>query len=143
MPRASPPPPPPYGLRALPPFALPALAALAGRSTLGGARESALACLLAARLALALLPPDPMPEAPRRARAQATLAWLATIALPPATRDAAAAVVEASALEAAVAPPPLAEALRALAALPGLDEAASAELRGLADALAAPAATPA
>lgn len=136
--------PPPYGLRAVPAFPLPALAALAGRSSLGGARETVLACLLAARLALALLPPEPLSDASRRARAQGTLEWLAATAVPPAVRDAASAVAEASTRAPDAAPPALAAALRALApaAAAALDDPAMAELTALADALAATGPTP-
>lgn len=72
---------PPYSLRALD-FPFPALAALAGRLPLGGGREIALAALTAARLAVAMLDPDPLPPADRTARAAAARVWLASLALP-------------------------------------------------------------
>lgn len=72
---------PPYSLRALD-FPFPALAALAGRLPLGGGREIALAALTAARLAVAMLDPDPLPAPDRTARAAAARVWLASLALP-------------------------------------------------------------
>jgi hypothetical protein len=76
---------PPYSLRSLA-FPFPALAALAGRLPLGGGREVALASLTAARLANAMLEPDPLPVAERTTRAAAARVWLASLALPPVTR---------------------------------------------------------
>ncbi|MGH7721060.1 MAG: hypothetical protein ACREON_19710, partial [Gemmatimonadaceae bacterium] len=64
---------PPYSL---PPhrFGFPALAARAGRAALGGERESALACLMAARVVAGALPPDAIPYAARAHRAGAARA---------------------------------------------------------------------
>jgi len=76
---------PPYSLRALA-FPFPALAALAGRLPLGGGREIALAALTAARLASAMLEPDPLAPADRTTRAAAARVWLASLALPTAMR---------------------------------------------------------
>lgn len=76
---------PPYSLRALT-FPFPALAALAGRLPLGGGREIALAALTGARLASAMLEPDPLSPADRTTRAAAARVWLASIALPAAMR---------------------------------------------------------
>src|SRR4051794_4484507 len=77
----------------LPPYALSAtsfrfrhLANLAGRAPIGGAREVALACFVAARLAHeCTLPLDDDPDA-RTARCSAAKAWLGTLALPAAVR---------------------------------------------------------
>ena len=70
-------------------FPFPALAAQAGRAPLGGTREVALACLMAARLAMnarcAAL------ELSRRAHADRTnsaRSWFASLAIPPAVRAA-------------------------------------------------------
>jgi hypothetical protein len=76
---------PAYSLRSLA-FPFPALAALAGRLPLGGGREVALASLTAARLACAMLEPDPLPVAERTSRAAAARVWLASLALPNVTR---------------------------------------------------------
>ena len=72
---------PPYSLRSLA-FPFPALAALAGRLPLGGGREIALASLTVARLAVAMLEPDPLAPADRATRAAAARVWLASLALP-------------------------------------------------------------
>ena len=78
----------------LPPYALPTLdfpfrhlAGLAGRAPIGGAREVALACFVAARLAsdCAARSPD-LTEPGRAARCVGAKAWLATLALPTAVR---------------------------------------------------------
>ena len=69
---------PPYAL-ASPRFRFRALAALVGRSPLGGEREVALATLLAARLVVGALPPVPLPNGAR--------AWFAALAVPPAFRQ--------------------------------------------------------
>ncbi len=75
----------PYALEALQ-FRFPALAALAGRLPLGGGREVALAALMTARLARGLLPDDTLPAVDRASRAAAAKVWLASLALPQATR---------------------------------------------------------
>lgn len=72
--------PPPYALTGTE-FPYRALAALAGRAPLGGAREAALATLLAARLAEAMLPPISLSVAVRRTRADGARHWLTSIAL--------------------------------------------------------------
>ncbi len=75
----------PYALVA-PSFRFRHLANLAGRAPIGGAREVALACFVAARLAHeCLLTVDGDHEA-RAARCAAAKAWLATLALPVAVR---------------------------------------------------------
>ena len=77
---------PPYALAA-PSFPFPHLAALAGRAQIGGAREVALACFVAARLAAdcAVTSPD-LGEPGRSARSLGAKGWLSTLALPPAVR---------------------------------------------------------
>jgi hypothetical protein len=78
----------------LPPYALAAtdfpfrhLAGFAGRAPIGGAREVALACFVAARLAsdCAARSPD-LSEAGRAARVAGAKGWLGTLALPTAVR---------------------------------------------------------
>lgn len=67
-------------------FPFPALAALAGRLPLGGGREVALASLLVARLSTAVSGRDALTVADRVTRAGAAKVWLASLALPAATR---------------------------------------------------------
>jgi len=78
-------------------FPFPALAALAGRLPLGGGREVALAAMLVARLALGLRGPDAMNASDRVARAASSKVWLASMALPSATRTPFARCVDATA----------------------------------------------
>lgn len=86
---------PPFGLVA-PVFPFPALARLAGRAQLGESRETVLATLLGARLAVANIPPYRLPAEVREARARAALAWLDAINLPSTTRPALVALFEAA-----------------------------------------------
>ncbi len=118
----------PYSLERLA-FPFPALAALAGRLPLGGGREVALASLLIARLAQGLRSPDPMTAPDRVARAASAKVWLASLALPAATRGPFARCVEATANS----PLQVAGALRGLiaATTPHLDGAALQELERL------------
>lgn len=70
-------------------FPFPALAAQAGRAPLGGTREVALACLMAARLAMNAQ--CAAAELTRRAhadRTQSARSWFASLAIPPAVRAA-------------------------------------------------------
>jgi hypothetical protein len=77
---------PPYALRA-PAFPFPHLASLAGRAPIGGAREVALACFVAARLAADCSAAAPELDEPgRAARTAGAKGWLGTLALPPALR---------------------------------------------------------
>ena len=124
---------PPYSL-APARFPCRALAARAGRAPLGGEREVALACWLGARLALALLPPEPVPEPVRAARASAARGWLANLALPAATRAPLSRLVDASGGDSL---PGAAAAIRRVlgAASAQLDAASVAELERIADAL--------
>ncbi|MDB4881073.1 MAG: hypothetical protein JWL60_2519 [Gemmatimonadetes bacterium] len=119
---------------ALPPFALPPiafpfrqLAGLAGRAPIGGAREVALGCFLAARLAAERLGPEPMSEVARASREAGCRGWLGTLALPAPVRVPLARCLEAAASGSV---PDLAKALRLLsaAATEYLDPSARAEL---------------
>lgn len=125
---------PPYALDT-PRFRFPALAALAGRSPLGGEREVVLAALLGARLVLAALPPRPLPHAARAARASGARSWLASLALPVAVRTPIARLIDAT-VDAE--PASLAEAMGGAIEViaPHLDAHALTELRGVANALA-------
>lgn len=77
-------------------FPFRALAEQAGRAPLGGAREVALACLLAARMAAAAPDAAALPAAARRERVASARAWLATVALPTALRTPLARLAELS-----------------------------------------------
>ncbi|MDB4913141.1 MAG: hypothetical protein JWM95_785 [Gemmatimonadetes bacterium] len=77
----------------LPPYAIPAptfrfwhLANLAGRAPIGGAREVALACFVAARLAADSVVTLEEAGPARVARCAGAKAWFGTLALPPAVR---------------------------------------------------------
>jgi len=65
------------------------LAALAGRAPIGGAREVALACFVAGRLAGERLGGSDEDQPQRAARSVAAKAWLGTLALPQPVRGAA------------------------------------------------------
>ena len=78
-------------------FPFPALAALAGRLPLGGGREVALAAMLVARLAQGTHNSDAVNVSDRVARAASAKVWLASLALPAATRVPFARCVEATA----------------------------------------------
>ena len=87
----------------LPPYALPPLvfpfrhlAALAGRAPIGGAREVALACFLAARLAADRLG-GPLTTESATARGQGARGWLATLAVPAPVRASLSSALELSA----------------------------------------------
>lgn len=116
-------------------FPFPALASLAGRAQLGAGREVALAALLVARLAHGTIGPDPMSAPDRVARAASSKVWLASLALPAATRGPFARCVEATASS----PVQVVSALRSLIAATAqhLDGAAIHELEELARLLTA------
>jgi hypothetical protein len=67
---------------ATPRFRFRALAACAGRASLGGDREIALACLVGGRLASGLLSPYTFSAADIKARSAAAKHWLASLSLP-------------------------------------------------------------
>lgn len=123
---------PPYAV-APTQFRFPALAALAGRSALGGQREVALATYMAARLAHDLLPGRELDPAVCEERAGAAKHWLSTVTLPPQVRPALVRLVEASNSGRAA----TATAVRGVIAVtaPQLDKAARLELDQLAEAL--------
>ena len=125
--------PPPYALDT-PSFRFRALAALAGRTTLGDDREVVLGCFMAARLAAGCLEPA-IPALARDARCVAARAWYAALALPASTRVPFARLVDATAGEARST---VAEALRNLLAAVErfLDAPSRLEIERLAGALA-------
>jgi hypothetical protein len=77
-------------------FPFRAMAALAGRAPIGGAREIVIATLVAARLALAAIDPRGLPLQARETRANGARNWLLSLALPQATRNTFLKVIEAS-----------------------------------------------
>jgi hypothetical protein len=88
--------PPPYALTT-PTFAFRSLASLAARAALGGPRETALATLIAARLAAGAAPPAVLAPPLRVARADAARVWLTSVALPAPVRAAIGKLVDATA----------------------------------------------
>jgi hypothetical protein len=118
---------PPFALAA-PGFPLRSLAALASRAALGGPREVLLAAMQAARLIDGAVGYHPLPETLRKTRATAARSWLSALALPLASRQVIARVIDASAQSERAA---MAQAWEAVVALvsPGTDLAARAELR--------------
>lgn len=125
--------PPPFAL-ATPAFLFPALAQLAGRAPLGGAREVALACFVTARLAAGVLPPRELSAEVRRTRAASARSWLAALSLPAALRVPFARLADASGQDERE---PIIAALERVAAGANehLDAPARAELEALARAL--------
>lgn len=127
----------------LPPYALPSpvfrfrsLATLAGRAPIGGAREVALACFVAARLVNDCCDPIlALDGEARAARCAGAKGWLGTIAIPAPVRTPVAKLAEASANGHPEAMAPLVSAL-ARAAGSFLDPAARSELDALAAQLA-------
>lgn len=121
---------PPYTL-APTTFRFRALAALAGRAPLGGARETALASYVVARLAVGVLPGAALPVEDRVVRAAAARTWLASLALPAPLRAPLAKVIESTRHDTR---PAVAAALVTVAdvAASYLDGPALAELRALA-----------
>ncbi|MEO8561130.1 MAG: hypothetical protein ABI601_03585 [bacterium] len=125
------------------PFALPTpvfrfrhLAALAGRAPIGGAREVALACFVAARLASDCCDPTlDLDDESRASRYAGAKAWLGTIAIPSPVRTPVSRCAEASATADAKTMAPLIVSL-AKAAESFLDPAARGELDALASRLA-------
>ena len=85
---------PPFAL-ATPTFRFKALASHAGRASLGGDREVALACFVSARLIAGLLPPLAIGSVDSSARATAAKQWLASLSVPSPTRTAATAAFDA------------------------------------------------
>ena len=122
---------PPYALSA-PVFRFRHLAALAGRAPIGGAREVALACFVAARLVSDCCDPAlDLDEVSRAARCTGAKGWLGTIAIPSPVRTPVAKLADASATANPAAMAPLVSSL-ARAAESFLDAASRSELDVLA-----------
>ncbi|MEO8577464.1 MAG: hypothetical protein ABI556_12220 [Gemmatimonadales bacterium] len=126
--------PPPFALSQAG-FRFKALASHAGRASLGGDREVAFACFATARLASAMLPPFILSPVDSAARIASTKHWLASLAVPPATRASLNGVIDAIAdgnrRSVATGLSSLAEV-----AAPQLDPASAGEIRDLAAELA-------
>ena len=88
--------PPPYALTA-PSFAFRELTSLAARAALGGPRETALATLVAARVAAGAAPPLALAPALRVARADAARVWLSSVTMPAPVRTAIGRLLDSSA----------------------------------------------
>jgi hypothetical protein len=87
----------PYAL-STPVFPFRHLAALAGRAPIGGAREVALGCFVAARLVAELRPERvELTDEVRAARSAAARSWLGTLTLPAAVRAPLTRCIESSA----------------------------------------------
>jgi hypothetical protein len=126
---------PPYALSA-PVFKFRHLATLAGRAPIGGAREVALACFVAARLASDCCDPAlDLDEPSRAARCAGAKLWLGTIAIPSPVRTPVAKLAEATATANPATMAPLVSVLTR-AAESFLDAASRSELDQLATRLA-------
>lgn len=129
----------PYAL-ATPSFPFRHLASLAGRAPIGGAREVALGCFMAARLAAELGPGGlALTDEARVSRAASAKSWLGTLTLPLSVRGPIAKCIESSATGS---PAAVARDLAALSASCAsyLDGASRAELEALAAGLSGAAA---
>jgi hypothetical protein len=125
---------PPYALAA-PVFPFRHLAGLAGRAPIGGAREVALACFVAARLASECLLDGDDAHAPARvARSTGAKGWVGTLALPTAVKGPLQRCLESSA-EGGRAAMARELATLATAAASYLDPSSRAELDALATSL--------
>ncbi|HUQ19580.1 MAG TPA: hypothetical protein VM099_08200 [Gemmatimonadaceae bacterium] len=122
--------PPPYAL-ATPHFRFRALAAFAGRASIGGDREIAMACLVAGRLAATMLPPFHISQSDAKTRSAAAKQWMASLSLPAPVRTPLTEVADAVSTGNSAAVGSAIEKL--LTAVTGkIDEASAAELRSLA-----------
>ncbi|MEP6506821.1 MAG: hypothetical protein ABJC63_01245 [Gemmatimonadales bacterium] len=86
---------PPFAL-ATPGFRFKALASHAGHAAIGGDREVALACFVAARLIAGMLPPLSISSVDSVARSAAARQWLSSLSVPALTRAAVSAAIEAA-----------------------------------------------
>jgi len=122
---------PPRFTLASPRFRFRALAAFAGRASIGGDREIALACLVMGRLAAAMLPPFSISPSDTKTRSSAAKQWMASLSLPAPIRTALNHVADAVVLGNPIATSGAIE--RIVAAIQGrVDEAGAGELLQLA-----------
>lgn len=127
----------PYAL-VTPSFPFRHLAALAGRAPIGGAREVALGCFMAARLAAECGRTDTeISSEGCEARASAAKSWLGALTLPAAVRAPIAKCIESSATRSGSAVARDVAAMREACAT-FLDAASRAELDSLAEGLSEP-----
>ena len=122
---------------ATPVFRFRSLAALSGRASLGGDRETLLACLQLARLCAGILPPNALSRELTLERTEHTKQWLSSLAIPSGIRSTAFGVIGGltghDRARCALAFEDLVKA-----AAGQLDEASRAELTALMHELAAP-----
>jgi hypothetical protein len=120
-----------------PRFRFRALASFAGRASLGGDREVAMACLVAGRLAASMLDPYTISQPDSAARSAAAKQWFASLALPSPIRSALGHLADAVASGKTAA---TAAALEKLVTVAGknMDEASASELRSVRADLSAP-----
>jgi hypothetical protein len=122
---------PPRFALATPRFRFRALAAFAGRASIGGDREIALACLVVGRLAAAMLPPLSLSATDTKTRSSAAKQWMASLSLPAVIRTALIQVADAVVLGNRIATSGAIE--RLVSAVQGrIDEAGAGELLTLA-----------
>jgi hypothetical protein len=127
--------PPRYTL-ATPVFRFRALAALSGRASLGGDRETLLACLQLARLCAGILPPYEMSRELVLERTENTKQWLSSLAVPSGVRSTAFGIFGAlNGLDRARCAIAFIDLVKAASAQ--LDESARAELNALLQELSA------
>ena len=126
----------PYALEPTP-FPFPHLAAMAGRAGMGGPREIAVACLVAAHLVReSCCAGSSLSDDQRQSRAQGARQWLASAAVPPGVR---AALVKLADATAGSSPGPVKGALDSVIAVTAnqLEQGARLELARLAQLIAA------
>jgi hypothetical protein len=120
---------PRYAL-ATPVFRFRALAALSGRASLGGDRETLVACLQLGRLCAGILPPNEISRELTTERTENTKQWLSSLAVPSGIRSTAFGIFGAlSGLDRARCAIAFTDLVKAASAQ--LDEAARAELNAL------------
>ena len=121
---------------ATPAFRFRALTALSGRASLGGDRETLVACLQLGRLCAGILPPYEMSRDLVLERTENTKQWLSSLAIPSGVRSTAFGIFGAlSGLDRARCAIAFVDLVKAAAAQ--LDEASRAELNALVQELAA------
>ena len=126
---------PPYAL-ATPTFRFRALTALSGRASLGGDRETLVACLQLGRLCAGILPPYEMSRELVVERTENTKQWLSSLAVPSGIRSTAFGIFGAiNGLDRARCATAFLDLVKAASAQ--LDEASRAELNALIHELAA------
>jgi hypothetical protein len=117
---------------ATPRFRFRALAAFAGRASLGGDREVAMACLVAGRLAAAMLAPYSITPSDSKARSVAAKQWLASLSVPATVRATLVNLADAVASGSRTAAAAALTVILTVAAH-SMDEASASELRAVID----------